>query len=150
MQLLETVGSAFSEVLANKGVELGLPFAGERLLEMIGGATARNPVAVLVLDAFRFELGKRLANLLNESEPATRAEVEAARAPLPSMTALGMAYCLPISSDSLRMSALDACASRIGFLKRIRCLSLSHSLKRFMELTGLQADDARFPLRSCA
>jgi len=42
------------------------------------------------------------------------------------------------------MSALDARASSIGFLKRVRCLSLSHSLKRFMELTGLQADDARF------
>ena len=102
MRLLESVSASVSEALASKGFDLGLPSAGERLLPAVEGATARSPVAVLVLDAFRFELGRRLANLLNESEPAPRAEVVAARAPLPSMTAIGMAYCLPISSGRLK------------------------------------------------
>jgi hypothetical protein len=51
-------------------------------------------VAVLVLDACRYELGCRLAAMLNEGEPATRAEVLPAVAPLPSITDLGMAFAL--------------------------------------------------------
>jgi hypothetical protein len=58
-------------------------------------------VAVLILDACRYELGCRLAALLNEGEPATRAEVVAAAAPLPSITALGMALALPGSAAQI-------------------------------------------------
>jgi hypothetical protein len=114
MRQVESVSAKFSEALAvsgaltDKGIASGLPFAGERIVETVEAASTRNPVAVLVLDAFRFELGKRLAELLNKSEPATRAEVAVARAPLPSMTALGMAFCLPIPSERLKPTVVGA------------------------------------------
>ena len=95
LRLLDSVNSAFSETLAQCGLKLGLPFAGEIIREQCERASTRNPVAVLVLDACRYELGCRLAALLNEGEPARRAEVVAAVAPLPSITALGMAFALP-------------------------------------------------------
>lgn len=101
MRLLESVNRVFSEAVARRGLDLGLPFAGELLAEPVEGASIRNPVVVLILDAFRYELGRRLSALVNLSEPATRAEVAAARAPLPSITDLGMAFCLPGAADRL-------------------------------------------------
>ena len=101
LRWLDSVNGAFSETLAQAGTKLELPHAGEIIRERIEQASARNPVAVLVLDACRYELGQRLAALLNEGEPATRAEVAAAVAPLPSITALGMAFALPGSAAQI-------------------------------------------------
>jgi len=89
---LDAVNRRFSELLAHDGVEsIQLPFAGELLARI---RQTKEPVAVLVLDAFRFDLGERLAERLNEGEPARRASVMAARAPFPSITALGMVFAL--------------------------------------------------------
>ena len=95
LRLLDSVNSAFSESLAQSGLNLELPHAGDVIRERVEQASTRTPVAILVLDACRYELGCSLAALLNEGEPATRAEVTAAVAPLPSITALGMAFALP-------------------------------------------------------
>jgi hypothetical protein len=95
LRLLDAINSEFSECLAQGGLNLGLQRAGDVIREQAEGASAKCPVAVLVLDACRYELGCRLARLLNEGEPATRAEVQAAVAPLPSITDLGMAFSLP-------------------------------------------------------
>ena len=69
---------------------MALPFAGAAIKEVVAKASAKEPVAVLILDACRFDLGCRLAEGLNQGEPTRRAEVSAARAPIPSITALGM------------------------------------------------------------
>ncbi len=95
LRLLDAINSEFSECLAKGGLNLELPHAGDVIREQAEGASAKCPVAVLVLDACRYELGCRLARLLNEGEPATRAEVQTAVAPLPSITDLGMAFALP-------------------------------------------------------
>jgi hypothetical protein len=49
------------------------------------------------------------------------------------------------AADRLGMGAFDAGPRCVGLPEFLRCLSLSHRLERFMELTGLQADGARFP-----
>jgi hypothetical protein len=96
---LDSSNAAFSELLHHHGLDaLGLPFAGEVLAKE---RPAKDPMAVLVLDACRYDLGARLAEALNKGEPATRATVLSARAPLPSITALGMAFALADSADSL-------------------------------------------------
>jgi hypothetical protein len=89
---LDRSNAAFSELLARQGIEsLNLPFAGQALAQ---ARPLREPMAVLVLDACRYDLGRRLEERLNHGEPAVRARTVAARAPLPSITALGMPFAL--------------------------------------------------------
>ncbi|MHB1826832.1 MAG: PglZ domain-containing protein [Steroidobacteraceae bacterium] len=89
---LDRTNAAFSDLLHHQGfAALELPFAGEALAQ---ARPAKDPMAVLVLDACRYDLGARIAELLDKGEPARRAEVRPARAPLPSITALGMAFAL--------------------------------------------------------
>jgi PglZ domain len=59
---------------------------------------------VLVLDACRYDAGSRLAEILNRGEPVRRAEVSPVRAPLPSITAIGMPFCLPGDTSQLRVT----------------------------------------------
>jgi hypothetical protein len=59
------------------------------------------PTAVIVVDAMRFDVGSTIAERLNKQEGAHRAVVAAARAPLPSVTALGMGMALPIAESAL-------------------------------------------------
>ena len=47
-----------------------------------------------MLDACRYDSAERIAERLNKGEPVTRARVVAARAPLPSITPLGMPFAL--------------------------------------------------------
>lgn len=96
---IDRCNAAFSELLNHHGVDaLGLPFAGELLAK---ARPAKEPMAVLVLDACRYDLGARIAEMLDKGEPARRAELQAARAPLPSITALGMAFALADEPDQL-------------------------------------------------
>jgi hypothetical protein len=82
---LDTTNGRFSEMLGTEGTEsLKLSFAGDILRRAAEQASAKEPVAVLVLDACRYDAGCRLAEMLNEGEPVRRAEVSSARAPLPS------------------------------------------------------------------
>src|SRR5262249_21617231 len=91
--------AAFSELLHHQGLaSLELPFAGEVLSK---ARPAKDPMAILVLDACRYDLGARIAEMLDKGEPARRREVLAARAPLPSITALGMAFALADDADQL-------------------------------------------------
>ncbi len=96
---IDRCNAAFSELLHHQGVaDLGLPFAGEVLAQ---SRPAKDPMAVLVLDACRYDLGARIAEMLDKGEPARRAELQPARAPLPSITALGMAFALADDPDRL-------------------------------------------------
>lgn len=96
---IDRCNTAFSELLDHQKVDfLGLPFAGEVLAK---ARPAKDPMAVLVLDACRYDLGARIAEMLDKGEPARRAELQPARAPLPSITALGMAFALVDEPDRL-------------------------------------------------
>lgn len=76
-----------------------LPTAGTWLAAQLAMA---HPIAIIVIDAFRYDLAARLAEQINEQEGIPRATVVAARAPLPSITALGMPCALPVAEEHLR------------------------------------------------
>ena len=82
--------------------QASLPFAGEALAARL--AEKKDPAAVIVADAFRFELGKRLTDLINEGQAAPVATVATCKAPVPTTTELGMAYALPVLTKNLRIS----------------------------------------------
>jgi hypothetical protein len=107
---LDRSNSAFSEMLHHHGVDaLGLLFAGEVLAK---ARPPKDPIAVLVLDACRYDLGARLAEMLNRGEPARRAEIFAARAPLPSITALGMPFALADEANALSVGVTKQVPAR--------------------------------------
>lgn len=106
LRTMDRVGRSFSELLAkDKDKIFELPTAGEVALDELERQNV--PTALVFLDACRLDLGQRLAELLNQGEPATRATVSTAVAPLPSITALGMSFALPLKRDSLRVDLAD-------------------------------------------
>ena len=103
LRATDRIGARFSELLAARPGELTvLPTAGEVVAEEV--ERRKGPLAILFLDACRYDLGCRLAALLNDGEPVPRAQVRASVAPIPSITALGMAYALPIPRASLHVA----------------------------------------------
>ena len=68
---------------------------------------AATPTAILTVDALRFDLGAGLAERLNHQEGIERAVTYAARACLPSITALGMGAALPIAEEQLEADLAD-------------------------------------------
>lgn len=82
-----------------------LPTAGAWLKRELDNP---RPTAVLVLDALRYDLGATLAERINQAEQVPRATVTAGRAPLPSITALGMAQALPLEEGDLVAELVDA------------------------------------------
>ena len=103
LRTVDRIGQAFSGLLDSApGTLWKTPSAGECLVQHM--ADTKTPTALVYLDAFRFELGKRLAEMLNKGEPAERAVVDAALAPIPSMTCVGMAMALPVAKDDVRVS----------------------------------------------
>jgi hypothetical protein len=80
---------------------VALPSAGDWLRGLLEKAGTKIPTALIVVDALRYDLGATIAERLNEQEGAHRATVAAARAPLPSVTALGMGFALPIAETDL-------------------------------------------------
>lgn len=102
---LDRINLAFSELLSHSGVQtLNLPFAGDVIKDLVEKASPKEPVAVLMLDACRYDLGCRLAELLNQGEPSPRAAVFQVVAPIPSITALGMPFTLPGLSAYLNIA----------------------------------------------
>jgi len=81
-----------------------LPTAGERLRTILD---AQRATAIIVLDALRYDLGATLAQMVNEQETSERATIQPARAPLPSVTALGMGQALPIAEHNLVAEVVD-------------------------------------------
>lgn len=75
-----------------------LPTAGEWLRTRLPDS---RPTAILMVDALRYDLAASLAARINAAEGAARASLAAARAPLPSITALGMAMALPVPEPEL-------------------------------------------------
>lgn len=107
---LDRTNGAFSDLVHHHGLEsLRLPYAGELLPTL---RPPKEPAAVLVLDACRYDLGTRLAERLNKGEPVRRAEVTPARAPLPSITALGMPFALAEEPSALRVELTNEAPAR--------------------------------------
>lgn len=103
LRTTDRIGGVFSELLSNDSACLSdMPTSGEVTLRLLEGASV--PTAIVFIDALRFDLGNRLAEMLNIGEPVQRATVSAAVAPLPSITALGMAYALPMARDQLAVT----------------------------------------------
>lgn len=105
LRATDRAGSAFSELLSHGAQDVyALPTAGERVLAELEGSQV--PTALVFLDACRLDLGYRLADLLNAGEPARRADLSTALAPVPSITSLGMAFALPIKRHQLHVEYL--------------------------------------------
>jgi serine/threonine protein kinase len=81
-----------------------LPTAGEWLKQTMAGSGA---TAILMIDALRYDLGATLAMQINSQEGTERAALHAARAPLPSITALGMGMALPLDERDVRAEVVD-------------------------------------------
>jgi len=95
----------WSELWATSGCPVpALPTAGEWLKGLL---TDARPTAILIVDALRYDVGRTLATAINTSEGVDRATVTPARAPLPSITALGMAYALPLPAAKLEADLVD-------------------------------------------
>jgi hypothetical protein len=91
LRAFDRINGAFSDLLAENWDDIvKLPTAGELALNAL--KTSQGPTAIIFLDACRLDLGHRLAALLNEGEPAERASLNIAAAPVPSITALGMRF----------------------------------------------------------
>jgi hypothetical protein len=102
LRTMDRIGRAFSEMLAKAPENLaGLPTAGEVALAEL--EAQNTPTALILLDACRLDIGWRLAGLLNDGEPVQRANVRTAIAPVPSITALGMAFALPMKREKLHV-----------------------------------------------
>jgi hypothetical protein len=109
---LDDINVSFCDLLSHSSLaSLNLPFAGEAIADIVNKATTKEPVAVLILDACRYDLGCRLAELINQGEPTTRAHISPAQAPIPSITALGMPFCLPGISDQLKVEFSEKSSS---------------------------------------
>jgi len=105
IQILDRTNTIFSEFAAQSATwpeQTSLPYAGEALKAHLD--EKKDPAAVIVIDAFRFELGKRLTEMINEGQTSPVATVTPCMAPLPTTTELGMAYALPGIAQSLRVS----------------------------------------------
>jgi PglZ domain len=102
LRTMDRIGRVFSELLSKSPEKLAaLPTAGEVALEELESQST--PTALIFLDACRLDFGWRLAGLLNEGEPVPRASVRTAIAPIPSITALGMAFALPVKREKLHV-----------------------------------------------
>ena len=102
-RILDVTNIKLSELLYQAGSKIDLNYSGDIISDLVKNASTRNPVALLVLDAFRFDLGIRLSGLINDGEPVKRSTVDAARSPLPSITPIGMALCLPGMQDEIKI-----------------------------------------------
>jgi len=95
---IESNGRSFSSLIEAGGVKsTGLEWAGTELRKYLNEHSGES-AALIFLDGLRFDMGTRLAARMNDHEE--RGTVWAARAPLPSITPLGMAAALPIAEES--------------------------------------------------
>lgn len=113
LRLVDKVNIAFSSLLSETSLDnLSLGYAGDAIAKTVKQASRQNPVAVIVLDACRYDIACRLSELLNQNEPVPRAEVSVAMAPVPSITAVGMPFCLPGDSQKIKVDLVPDSAGK--------------------------------------
>ncbi len=86
--------SGFQSQTSRWAEEAGLPYTGDWLQSRLE-VDKKESAAVILVDAFRLELGMRLADEINREQSAPVASVFPCRAPVPTTTELGMACSLP-------------------------------------------------------
>lgn len=119
-----------------------LPTAGEWAVGLLRN---QRPTAILVVDALRYDLGADLAVRVNQTEGTTRATVAPARAPIPSITALGMGFALPMSESELTADVVEgAWQLRSGDIN----LSVAAQRRAWLQAHSGVSSDGFLPLGS--
>jgi hypothetical protein len=107
---LDRINAAFADLvsyqLQNGNELLSLDYAGNILAKSIQ-PNLKQPTAVIMVDACRYDLGCRLVETINRTEPVRRAEVMPARSTVPTITPLGMTFALPGISDKVKVDLVD-------------------------------------------
>ena len=91
-------------------------------------------------DAFRYDLGATLAAHLNKDQGTERATVRPARAPLPSITALGMGLALPLPEAKLEADIVEG-KWQLHLVGRNENMSLAAERRNWWHKHGKVADD---------
>lgn len=139
---VDHINSTFSELLSRLGIEtLELQYAGDIVAPHI---KKPEPTAFVFIDACRYDLGCRLAEMLNQGEPTERAKVHTGRAPIPSITGLGMPYALPDAPSSLEVSLTDKKPSRwiVTSKKAPGDLTVASKRREWLKSTGKMKEKA--------
>ena len=107
---LDRVNTAFADLISKSSINKNLPYpyeyAGVQLAKMIQ-TLPKQPIAVVITDACRYDLGCRLVEVLNQTEPTCRADVVPACAPVPTITPLGMTFALPGIAEQVHVQMVD-------------------------------------------
>ena len=107
---LDRVNTSFADLIStsliNKTATNPFPYVGEQLTELIQ-LTSKQPVAIIITDACRYDIGCRLAEVINQAEPIQRAKISPACAPIPTITPFGMAYALPDIGDKFNVQIIN-------------------------------------------
>jgi hypothetical protein len=108
---LDRINTAFDDLVMHQAKKGSIPFPYDfagKLLEKSIQANPKQPTAVIMVDACRYDVGCRLAEAINKTEPVQRAEVVPACSPLPTITPLGMTFALPGISEQIKVNLLDS------------------------------------------
>ncbi|MDP9316741.1 MAG: protein kinase [Chloroflexota bacterium] len=115
-----------------------LTTAGEWLARLLA---APRPTAILFIDALRYDLGSVLAEHVNTQEGAVRASVSPARAPLPSITALGMGMALPLREQDVQADIVNGSWQLVDTISGTN-LSIAETRRTWLQAQGVvRADD---------
>lgn len=105
LRKVDHIGSVFSNLLTKADEIQSMQTSGEVVLEKLEKDDI--PTAIIFIDALSYYLGQSLKLEINDGEPSERAFVYPAIAPVPSITALGMAFALPIKRDQIKVDYVE-------------------------------------------
>lgn len=133
----------WSELWSKAGCPIpALPTAGAWLKQTMASTGA---TAVLMIDALRYDLGVTLASQINRQEGTERAMVIPARAPLPSVTALGMGLALPLQEHDTKAEVVDGRWHLIETQTQLD-LSIAEKRRAWLRTRKVVADEGILPL----
>jgi len=96
-RIMDRTNQVFSELIDQQGLErVDFPYAGKTAEKWIQD---KEKTAFLILDAMRYELGKRIVDTINKGEPVERATIIPCKSTIPTITPLGMTYAIPGEKD---------------------------------------------------
>ncbi len=161
LRTFDRINRVFSNLLHDNWDDISsLSTSGEVVMASLNEGSPST--AVFYIDACRLDLGYRLAHLLNKGEPVKRASVQIARAPIPSITALGMPFALPLKRELLRVALSNDkntfCVRAQGFSgdlalaqERRKWLEIHTGARKFLSIADvLDSDKLKNPGRSKA
>lgn len=102
LRLLDKTNTAFSELISKDSdwhSKLNYKYSGDLLRSKISKS---DNIAIIIADALRLELAKKIENDINSN--GNFALTEIVKAPIPTITSLGMPFTLPIDSNELKLN----------------------------------------------